>query len=591
MGRFTIRQRIYGLILIVLIPLVFLQCRGIIEQYELNVESEINSSEEYARAISSSFMNFVYKIWDSELAIGSAIADNPSMSVEQMEAYMETIASGQPAIKRYSWIGPDLKVIACTLESREDIYLDDRDHIRQIINGKEKSISDLIIGKMDLELVVPISRGIYMNGKLAGIVSAAVDIEQLGLVMPVYSKTRAGSFGIIDKSGRIVYTSADPSISYEKRRIDDGSMAMMALKSRVPVMGKDIAGFDGSKSVGAYIPIQEIGWECFSIVSSKELSPVHDNDINMHLFTLVFVIVVFLVMAFVLGNSIIRPAERLKAAARTIFEGDLSVRTDIKGNDELAEAGKAFDKMAERIQQLEVSRDLFLRTSVHELRNPITSIKGISSLICMKLSLGKSPDNLMDMVELMGKETDRLSEILNEMIEGFRTSSHVAEMKLNLETIDIAEVITSALKSFYTIEGNGKFIFENKGPIWIQGDFQRLEIVMRNIFGNAVKYSPDGGEIRVDINASGEFATISVKDSGIGIPEKYLEKIFESFYRVRNMKGKDPGGMGLGLYICRDIVRKHGGSIWAENNKDKGSTFYIKIPLYRGDKDAENTDN
>jgi two-component system, OmpR family, sensor histidine kinase VicK len=177
------------------------------------------------------------------------------------------------------------------------------------------------------------------------------------------------------------------------------------------------------------------------------------------------------------------------------------------------------------------------------------------------------------------------------MIEGFRTSSQFSDLKLKLNRVDMVEVIINALKPFHAMESNNKFIFENSSSIWVLGDAQRLEMVMGNIFGNVIKYSPDGGEAKVDIVASNDFATISIKDSGIGIPEKYLGKIFESFYRVNNMKGKDPGGMGLGLYICRDIVRKHGGTIWAENNEDKGSTFYIKIPLYRGDIDAADTDN
>ncbi|MBS4021138.1 MAG: sensor histidine kinase [Dethiobacter sp.] len=101
----------------------------------------------------------------------------------------------------------------------------------------------------------------------------------------------------------------------------------------------------------------------------------------------------------------------------------------------------------------------------------------------------------------------------------------------------------------------------------------------RNILSNAAKYSPGEREIAVSLQVDDESAIISVKDKGIGIPKGMLEHIFESFARGDNFAGNDPGGLGLGLYICKDILLKHGGSIWAENNVSKGSTFFIRLPL------------
>ncbi len=118
--------------------------------------------------------------------------------------------------------------------------------------------------------------------------------------------------------------------------------------------------------------------------------------------------------------------------------------------------------------------------------------------------------------------------------------------------------------------------------VLVRGDKARLEDVLRNILSNAIKYSPNEKHIVVSLQVVNENALIMIKDKGIGINKEHLDAIFDSFFRGNNFAGNDPGGMGLGLYICKDIIVKHGGYIWAENNSDKGSTFYIQLPIEGG---------
>lgn len=237
--------------------------------------------------------------------------------------------------------------------------------------------------------------------------------------------------------------------------------------------------------------------------------------------------------------------------------------------------------MAERLECLETNRRLFIQASSHELKNPITSIKGITSLIHMKLNAGKPVSDIIRMVEILEKEVDRLSKLLIEILEAFMTERNGMVLKTSFRKINITEVIQNVLKPLMAAESGYNFIFKTGGEdnIYILADPDRIGDVMRNLYNNAMKYSPRGSDIITRVQLLKDSVQVSVEDRGIGIPEDQTDRIFDSFYRGSNIRGNDPGGMGLGLYICREIVKKHGGSIWAENNADGGSKFYIKLPL------------
>ena len=124
---------------------------------------------------------------------------------------------------------------------------------------------------------------------------------------------------------------------------------------------------------------------------------------------------------------------------------------------------------------------------------------------------------------------------------------------------------------------------KDEQQVLVKGDAARLADVLQNLLGNALKYTPGEGKILVSLQVEHGKAVIAVKDEGIGIPNEHLQSIFDSFFRAENYAGRDPGGMGLGLYISKEIIQKHGGRIWAENNRGQGSTFYVELPLHPGE--------
>jgi signal transduction histidine kinase len=232
-------------------------------------------------------------------------------------------------------------------------------------------------------------------------------------------------------------------------------------------------------------------------------------------------------------------------------------------------------------RERERTRDRFIHLAAHELRNPMAGVKGILSLMRRRIAQGRPPGDLAELAATMEREVDRMSALLDQVFEAFRRES--GRLEFRQEPVDLVQVVAAALRPY--MAGSEKHRFISAGlanpPVWVQGDPQRLEEVVRNLVHNAVKYSPDGGEIRVVLRPCGGAVQLSVSDQGIGIAPEQLEQIFEGFFRGSNFGGHDPGGLGLGLHICRDTVQRHGGRIWAESVEGEGSTFHMELPLFR----------
>ncbi len=247
----------------------------------------------------------------------------------------------------------------------------------------------------------------------------------------------------------------------------------------------------------------------------------------------------------------------------------------------------AFDpkKDKDRVAELEAQRARFLQTAAHQLRNPMATLKAICGLLRLQVAYGRPPVDAVRLTEIMEGEVNRLSALLDQLLKA--TLMEGGGTPAKRERVNLVGVVNSALEPF-RVAGGGKHRFlldgMNQGAVCVAGDAQLLEEVVRNLLSNAVKYSPDGGDVRLSLalRAKDKRAVLSVSDNGAGIPSDQLERVFEGFYRATNLSGRDPGGLGLGLYICRDIVQRHGGRIWGESKEGEGTTFHVELPLCVG---------
>ncbi len=218
----------------------------------------------------------------------------------------------------------------------------------------------------------------------------------------------------------------------------------------------------------------------------------------------------------------------------------------------------------------------------HELRSPLTSIRGFSELL-MDPDLDR--DQVREFASIIHEETSRLSELVNKFLDISRLES--GKLQPQKEDLDLAEVVTSVVGSHGSLaqEKNITVEWEHRdGLPTIRADRQMMTQLVLNLFSNAVKYSPAGSRVRLDVHKRGRELVLSVEDEGYGIPKKDLPHIFNKFYRASNVDSSENGaqGSGLGLALVQRIVQMHGGRIRVQSEVGKGTTFRVYFPLTEG---------
>jgi PAS domain S-box-containing protein len=239
-------------------------------------------------------------------------------------------------------------------------------------------------------------------------------------------------------------------------------------------------------------------------------------------------------------------------------------------------------------KELDRLKTNLLSTVSHELRTPLATIKGYASLL---LTYDRKLDEKqkVESLEAIDRSTDRLAELIDHLLDMSRLDAGL--LRMTLMPLKLRDTITAAMHDAELRAPRFHFITEIKGrlPV-IMADSRRLRQIIDNIVENAIKYSPEETTITMRVAVKDTELWVSVTDQGRGIADSEKVKIFDRMYRIEQRLQKDPGGLGLGLSLCKALVEAHGGRIWVESIIDKGSTFYFTLPLKlpdKGNKDDE----
>jgi K+-sensing histidine kinase KdpD len=281
------------------------------------------------------------------------------------------------------------------------------------------------------------------------------------------------------------------------------------------------------------------------------------------------------------------------AGARPFDADDRDLMLAIAGQcSQALERARLFD--AERAARAEAERavrvrDEFLSIASHELKTPVAALKGSAQLMLRRIDRGNlDQERLVRSLEVMNETADRLNALTTDLLDVSRIASDGVEQALHEQEFDLVDLVTDAIeRSGYQLDGDHRVILSvHAQPLVITADANRLDQVITNLLENAIKYSPDGGEVVVTIRREADNAAVSVRDQGIGLPPGANASIFEPFGRAANAVDSNLPGIGLGLHIARTIVERHGGKITAESpGEGRGTTFRMLLPLAR---DLEN---
>jgi two-component system phosphate regulon sensor histidine kinase PhoR len=294
--------------------------------------------------------------------------------------------------------------------------------------------------------------------------------------------------------------------------------------------------------------------------------------------------IIALTIAYFVSRGISYPIREMKDTAQRLARGDFSKKLRVKSRDELGELAKSMNEMAEQLQlkienlkQMDRVRTDFVANVSHELRTPLTSIKGyVETLADGAITDEKSAVRFISIIK---KHVDRLENIISDLLS-------LSELELRKDSIEKAELdlkflLEEVVLGFgHALAGKRQSlsIETEGGDFHIKADSDKIEQVFVNLIDNAIKYTKDGGQIKVSLSARDRDIQATVEDNGIGIPEEHLNRVFERFYRVDKARSRELGGTGLGLGIAKHIVMAHHGEIRIESEVGKGTKVFVTLP-------------
>jgi two-component system, OmpR family, sensor histidine kinase BaeS len=289
-----------------------------------------------------------------------------------------------------------------------------------------------------------------------------------------------------------------------------------------------------------------------------------------------------LLLALFLTYSLMRPVRDLTRAARRLGAGDLSQRVQIKGNDELAVLGSAFNHMADSLQQAQASRRSMTADIAHELRNP---------LAVQRANLEAMQDGVFPLTPQALDPVLEQNLLLTRLVDDLRTLAlaEAGQLKLERQPVDLAGLVERIVERFKPQAAQRQVTLRLENSLsseagkdasgLVELDPLRVEQILNNLLSNALRFAPPAGEIVIGLARTTAQVQVSVRDSGPGIPEEALPHIFERFYRADRSRSRSEGGTGLGLAIALHLAEAHGGTLVAANSPQGGAVFTLSLPL------------
>lgn len=288
-------------------------------------------------------------------------------------------------------------------------------------------------------------------------------------------------------------------------------------------------------------------------------------------------IVLSVIFAVVVSNWISSPLARTASAARALAGGDYSKKAPAEGPAEVHDLGRAFNHMVAQVQTANETQRDFLANVSHELKTPLTSIQGFAQAI-----LDGAASQPADAARVIYEEAGRMRRLVEDLLDLARIESGNPELRR--EVLDLTGIVGRVAENFQLrAQQKGVDLITRIDPLpLVTGDADRLVQVFTNLTENALEHTPQGGQIRIIAQPAPGGVQVSLSDSGKGIPQEDINRIFERFYQADKSRARSGRrGTGLGLTISREIVQTHGGKISVESKEGQGATFYVWLPLPR----------
>ena len=420
----------------------------------------------------------------------------------------------------------------------------------------------------------------------------SLSAEQVERVMNMLDSMGLSRIVVTDPAGLILYDSltdgnqnSDSEEEQPAQEADPGPEYRYALYQEVvlALRGNDVAYSryaDQAFISTAASPVVYRGMTIGAIyvveVDEAQGALLYSLQQNLRTISLV-IAAVTLVMSTFFSKMLTTRITALLRAIRIVGEGEYGHRLQPVGRDEMAQLAEEFNQLTDRLQTTEEVRRRFVSDASHELKTPLASIRLLADSILQNAQIDL--ETVRDFVADIGSEADRLTRITEHLLALTRLDSLPAG---KTDPVDVSAVTRHAVSMLQPVADAADVSVEAalKPDCVIRCTEDDLYQVCFNLVENAIKYNVPGGRVFVSVYSDGEQVLLEIEDTGVGIPEEDLPKVFNRFYRVDKARSRAAGGTGLGLSIVRDTGRRHGGWVTARPRSPMGSVFTVGFPRY-----------
>ena len=372
---------------------------------------------------------------------------------------------------------------------------------------------------------------------------------------------------VVDENGEVLYDSAASELDMgDIRRALEGKTVFRSRFAEEAFLSSLAMPMSDQGELSGAVYLQERDTERAEAIWT----------VQRHLRTLSFAIgAAALVLGGFFAVLITRRLSALVSSMRIVAGGDYRYRHPIRGRDELSELGEELNQLTERLESNEAERRRFVADASHELKTPLASIRLLSDSIVQ--SEGMDAETMREFVSDIGGEAKRLQRTTEKLLTLSRLDD---EVRFAAEPVDLKQAALDTLTLLRPLaqEKRVRLHSELEEGCVVMGSRDDMDHILYNLVENAIKYNVPEGVVTVRLSAGERRVTLSVEDTGIGIPEADRPNIFERFYRVDKARSREAGGSGLGLSIVHDAVLAHGGSITVGQNKPQGTVFTVEFP-------------
>ncbi len=417
--------------------------------------------------------------------------------------------------------------------------------------------------------------------------------RSLGIARELLITSRATDNFVLlaNENGKILLSNnIELNDAYMGQSIPQNMIADIDKVTRINGMGTFEDMFDSPYYyVGEAITLQtgEIIGYAFALSDTSSLLSYLSNILSIFIISAGLMLVISSILSIWLTARMTTPLRCMADAAKQFGKGDFSVRVIETGDDEILQLSKSFNAMAESLQKIDSSRASFMGNIAHELRTPMTTIKGFVDGMLDGTIPQESSEHYLGIVS---QESGRLTRLIKNMLDITRLES--GDFTVNAQYYDIWENITGVVFAAEQRIAEQKIKLIGFTPVCthVYADSDLVYQVIYNIFDNALKFTNEGGSIEFSVIPTKEEVTISIRNTGEGISAEGLKYVFERFYKEDESRGLNTMGSGLGLHICKVLVNMNGGHIWVSSNYGQDCTFYFTLPKVRKAKNGKQTD-